>query len=196
MVLTGRCRAVADLDHFGDVNEMILDAVSAVETGQLGLLDNPLEIAVVAVAQDPGKVAARPKLHPGIVRALDPLERRQHGSSGISIASLIVEISFRLPDWISNSPSRFFPHAHLHNRHRVIAEDVHHLDRDLAPPRRAFVEDALQFQRAVLLRAEGLPLVLEDVIARPDLLPIRPLSVGFCTRTISRLLSKLKSTAQ
>ncbi len=39
------------LDHFGDVNEMILDAVATVETGQLGLLDNPLEIAIIAVAQ-------------------------------------------------------------------------------------------------------------------------------------------------
>ena len=58
MVLTGRCRALPDLDHFGDVNEMILDAVPAVETGQLGLLDHPLEIAVVAVAQHLGKVAA------------------------------------------------------------------------------------------------------------------------------------------
>ena len=58
MVLTGRLPAFPDLDHFGDVNEMILDAVSAVETGQLGLLDYPLKIAVVAVAQDSGKVAA------------------------------------------------------------------------------------------------------------------------------------------
>ena len=89
--------------------------------------------------------------------------------------------------------------AHLHDRHRVIAEDVHHLDRDLAPPRRAFVKDALQFQRPVLLRAEALPLVLEDVIARPDLFPSRLLTflpVGFFTRMISRLLSKSKSTAQ
>ena len=103
------------------------------------------------------------------------------------------------------------PHAHVHDRHRVVAENVHHLDRDLSPPRLALVEDAFQFQRAVLLRAEALPLVLEDVIPRPDLFPhlqIRlrrpdarqpPLLVRIQflgTRTISRLLSKSKSTAQ
>ncbi|MCX5769504.1 MAG: hypothetical protein NTZ09_04425 [Candidatus Hydrogenedentes bacterium] len=33
----------------GDVNEMILDAVSTVETRQLGFLDNPFEIAVIPV---------------------------------------------------------------------------------------------------------------------------------------------------
>jgi hypothetical protein len=27
------------LDHFGDVNEMILDALATIETGQFGLLD-------------------------------------------------------------------------------------------------------------------------------------------------------------
>jgi hypothetical protein len=31
----------------------------------------------------------------------------------------------------------FLPaHAHVHDRYRVVAEDVHHLDRDLPPPRR------------------------------------------------------------
>jgi hypothetical protein len=64
-----------------------------------------------------------------------------------------------------------FPHAHLDNRHRIIAEDVHHLYRELAPPRRAFVEHALQFQRPVLLGAEALPLVLEDVIPDPLFFP-------------------------
>jgi len=31
-------------DHFGDVNEMILAAVTTAETGQLGLLDNPSKL--------------------------------------------------------------------------------------------------------------------------------------------------------
>ena len=35
-------------DHFGDFNEMILDAVAAVETRQLGFLDDGLEIAIIA----------------------------------------------------------------------------------------------------------------------------------------------------
>ena len=43
-------RAAADGDHFGDVNEMVFDTVSAIETGHFGLFDNPLEIAVIAVA--------------------------------------------------------------------------------------------------------------------------------------------------
>jgi hypothetical protein len=33
-----------DLDHFGDINEMILDLVSAVGAGCLGLFNNAFEI--------------------------------------------------------------------------------------------------------------------------------------------------------
>ena len=51
-------RAAADGDHFGEVNEMVLDAVSTVETGHFGLLDYPLKIAIIAVAKDSGKVTA------------------------------------------------------------------------------------------------------------------------------------------
>jgi hypothetical protein len=51
-------RSAPDGDHFGDVNEMVFDAVAAVKTGQLGLLDYSLEITVVAVAQYPGKLTA------------------------------------------------------------------------------------------------------------------------------------------
>jgi len=43
---TKHFRAAADGDHFGDVNEMILDAVTTIETGQLGLLNYPLKIAI------------------------------------------------------------------------------------------------------------------------------------------------------
>ena len=43
-------RAAANGDHFGDVNEMVFDAVTTVETGQLGLLNYPLKIAVITVA--------------------------------------------------------------------------------------------------------------------------------------------------
>ena len=41
----------------------------------------------------------------------------------------------------------FPPTRHFDNRHGVVAEDVHHLDGHLAPPGRAFVKDAGQFQR-------------------------------------------------
>src|SRR5208283_4643928 len=62
-------------------------------------------------------------------------------------------------------------YVHADNRHGVIAEDVHHLHGDLAPSWRAFVEDAFKFQRPFLLRAEALPLVLEDVVACPEFFP-------------------------
>ena len=66
--------------------------------------------------------------------------------------------------------------------------------------------DARQFQRAVLLGAEALPFVFEDVITGPDFftpkaidsfsrLPSCP-SGATATRMISRLLSKSKSTDQ
>jgi hypothetical protein len=51
-------RAASYGDHFGDVNEMVIEAVSAVETGHLSLFNNPLEIAVIAVADHRGKIAA------------------------------------------------------------------------------------------------------------------------------------------
>ena len=89
----------------------------------------------------------------------------------------------------------FAPTVHFDDGHRVIAKDVHHLDSDLAPPWLALVEHAGQFQRAVLLGAEDLPFVLEDVVARPSLFPFAR-CLAFCTRMISRLLSKSKSTDQ
>src|ERR1035441_4358856 len=61
------------------------------------------------------------------------------------------------------------PNANFDDGHGVVAEDVHHLDRDLAPPRLAFLKHAGQFQRTVLLGTEGLPLVFEDKVTCPDL---------------------------
>jgi hypothetical protein len=43
--------AFPDGDHFGNVNEMVFDTVSTVETGQLGLLNYPLKIPVITVTQ-------------------------------------------------------------------------------------------------------------------------------------------------
>ena len=40
-------------DHFADVSEMVLDAVSAVETGQFGLLDHGFEIPVLPCIPEP-----------------------------------------------------------------------------------------------------------------------------------------------
>jgi hypothetical protein len=39
-------------DQFGDINEMILDAMTAVKTGRLGLFDDLLEIAIIRVSQN------------------------------------------------------------------------------------------------------------------------------------------------
>ena len=50
--------SLPDLVHIGDVNEMILEAVTTVEAGHFGLLHDPFKIAVVAVAQGPGKITA------------------------------------------------------------------------------------------------------------------------------------------
>ena len=69
-------RAAADLDHFGDLNEMVLDALGAVETGGSGLLDNLLEIAVIGVAENLGEVSAGPEFPPRFIRAADKLEGR------------------------------------------------------------------------------------------------------------------------
>ena len=57
--------ALADPDHFGDLNEMILDPLSAVKTGCAGLLDNRLKVPVIRVPQHPCEITARPKLVAG-----------------------------------------------------------------------------------------------------------------------------------
>jgi hypothetical protein len=62
-------------DHFGDVNEMIFHAVPTVETRQLSVLQNSLEVAIVTIAKHLGKVAAGPRFHPRIIRPADVLER-------------------------------------------------------------------------------------------------------------------------
>jgi hypothetical protein len=47
---------IADFDYFGDVNEMILDAMLAVKTRQPYFFNKALEIAVIAIAQNFGKI--------------------------------------------------------------------------------------------------------------------------------------------
>jgi len=57
---------------------------------------------------------------------------------------------------------------HLNNHHCIIPEDVYHFDRDLAATRFTLMKNALQFNRTVFLCAERLPLVLKDVVSRPN----------------------------
>ena len=66
----------ADENHFVDVNEMVLDAVSTIETRQFRLLENSLKIAIIFVSQNPCKIPAGPKLHPSIISTFDLLEWR------------------------------------------------------------------------------------------------------------------------
>ena len=66
----------ADLDHFGDLNEMVLNALRAGKTGSPGLLDNLFEVAVVAVIENLRKIATGPEFPPRFIRAADKLEGR------------------------------------------------------------------------------------------------------------------------
>jgi hypothetical protein len=65
-----------DLDHFGDVNEMILDAPAAVEAGGAGFLHDLREIPAVVVSEHCGEITARPELTARVVGAADALKRR------------------------------------------------------------------------------------------------------------------------
>ena len=51
--------SLADLDHFGDINEMVLDPVRTVETSHPSLLHDLLEVAVIGVPPDPREIPAR-----------------------------------------------------------------------------------------------------------------------------------------
>lgn len=70
-------RAAPDLDHFVDIDEMVIHPLAAVETGKFGFLEDLLEIAVVGVSQYPREIAAGPMFVSGRVYAFDALERRR-----------------------------------------------------------------------------------------------------------------------
>ena len=54
-------RTFANGDHIGDVNEMSLHPLTAVETGGAGRLDDGLEPPIIRVAENFGKVATGPE---------------------------------------------------------------------------------------------------------------------------------------
>ena len=65
------------------------------------------------------------------------------------------------------------PHVHRHQCHGVVAEDVDHLHRNrVAALAVVGVHGRGQVKVAALAGAEALPLVLEDVAARPPLLEL------------------------
>jgi hypothetical protein len=68
--------AAADLDHFGDLNEMVVHALAAVEAGGAGGFDDGLEVAIVGVAEHLGEVAARPVF---VARRVGPADGFKRG---------------------------------------------------------------------------------------------------------------------
>ena len=44
---------LSDVDHIGDINEMIVQPMPAVETGDSGPVDHLLKFAVIRIAQPP-----------------------------------------------------------------------------------------------------------------------------------------------
>lgn len=67
--------SLADLDHVGDFNEMIVHPLAAVETGRAGFFHDGFKVAVVAVAEHTGEIAAGPILVARVVGAADLLKR-------------------------------------------------------------------------------------------------------------------------
>ena len=53
--------SLADFDHIGDLNEMILYSLATFETGGAGRFDDRLEMAVVHIAEHASKIAAGPE---------------------------------------------------------------------------------------------------------------------------------------
>ena len=84
------------------------------------------------------------------------------------------------------------PHTHRHQRHRIVAEDVNHLDRHRVAPRPVIAVlggDQLQLAAA---GAEALPCVLEDV-ATGSVLCLRadPVESFWCSITQQRFEARL-----
>lgn len=73
----------ADFDHFGDLNEMVFHALTAVEAGSAGGSDYRLEIAIVGVAEHLGEVAARPVFVARRVGAADGFKRGDFLAHGL-----------------------------------------------------------------------------------------------------------------
>jgi len=63
--------ALADFDHIGDFNEMILHPLAAIETGRAGGLDDGLKVTVVGLAKHFREVSAgQNSLPAGLIRRI------------------------------------------------------------------------------------------------------------------------------
>ncbi len=67
------------LDHFGDINEMTVNPLTAVEAGGAGLGNDLLEVAVIAISKNLGEIPVRPLFVAGIVGAPDAFKRGKVG---------------------------------------------------------------------------------------------------------------------
>ena len=74
-VLDRASRAGANLDHFGDVTEMVGYGVAGLRAGLLRLLHHTLKISPVLVLQQWCQVAREPKLAPVVALLANALER-------------------------------------------------------------------------------------------------------------------------
>ena len=65
---------LADLDHIGDLNEMIVHPLATIETGRAGRLDDGLKIPVIRIAEHASEVPAGPVFVTRRVSATDGFE--------------------------------------------------------------------------------------------------------------------------
>ncbi len=76
-----------------------------------------------------------------------------------------IQPAVKLPNF-----SILYSYPYLHDTHCVVAEDVHDFDGHFVAAGGTFVIWRFEFEAAVFLGAEALPLVLEDEVAGPDFL--------------------------
>ena len=74
--------SAADLDHIGDLNEMVLHPLTAVEASDAGGFDHGLEIPIVCIAEHLGKVPTGPEFVTGRIGAADGFEGCGFGGHG------------------------------------------------------------------------------------------------------------------
>lgn len=84
-MLEGGCiqkKSRSFLDHIGDLNEMVLHPLTAVEASRAGGFDHGLEIPIVCIAEHLGKVPTGPEFVTGRIGAADGFEGRGIGGHG------------------------------------------------------------------------------------------------------------------
>jgi len=62
--------------HFGDINEMVFDAVSAVKAGFFCLLYDLFKVTIIRITKNLRKIPARPVFVPTIIDTFYSFKRR------------------------------------------------------------------------------------------------------------------------